>query len=80
MIAACTQPEFKSFAEADLKVGSFEVGSTDCNLDPVSATEPVGKGCSAWHRKMKQVQNKPSELIAFAAQPWTAPKHCDGPR
>ncbi len=60
MISACTPPELKSFAESDLN-GSFEVGSTDCNLDPVSATEPVGKECSALHRTMQQVQNKPSE-------------------
>lgn len=78
MLSACTQPDLKSFAESDLNVGSFANASTDCNLDPVLATEPVGKEGSAWHRKMKQVQNKPSEPIAFAAQPWTGPRLCDG--
>lgn len=65
MISACTQPDLKSFAESDLNVGSFEKASTDCNPDPVSATEQVDKEGSAWHRKMKQVRNKPSEPIAL---------------
>ena len=60
MISACTLPELKTFAESDLN-GSFEVGSTDCNLDPVSATEPVGKECSALPRTMQQMHNNPSE-------------------
>ena len=67
MISACTLPELKSFAESDLN-GSFEVGSTDCNLDPVSATEPVGKEYSALHRTMQQVQNKPSEPMGPQAE------------
>ena len=64
MISACTLPELKTFAESDLN-GSFEVGSTDCNLDPVSATEPVGKECSALPRTMQQMHNNPSEPIAL---------------
>jgi hypothetical protein len=55
VIAACTQSELKSFAESDLKVGSFAVGSTDCNLHPVSATEPVSKECWSLLRQMQKV-------------------------
>ena len=38
--------------------------TTHYNLDPSPATDPVSKECSALHRTMKQVQNKPSEPIA----------------
>ena len=65
MIIACTQPDLQSLAESDLIVRGFETGATDCMLDPFSATELASKRCSALRRKMKQVQQEPSELIAL---------------